>query len=123
MVAAGISNWISFAGTTDIPHEMSLVHWNSYWHDQRDLHWKRSPAYYIDKASTPTMIVHGMADVRVHPEQGIQLYTALKLKKVPTKLVLYPRQPHGLRERAHQLDFINRTVDWFNLYLKRGGTY
>ncbi|MCZ6466335.1 MAG: prolyl oligopeptidase family serine peptidase, partial [Alphaproteobacteria bacterium] len=28
VVAAGISNWISFAGTTDIPHEMSLVHWN-----------------------------------------------------------------------------------------------
>ncbi|MCG8606798.1 S9 family peptidase [bacterium] len=122
VVAAGISNWISFAGTTDIPHEMSLVHWNSYWYDQRDLHWERSPAYYIDKASTPTMIVHGMADERVHPEQGIQLYTALKLKKIPTKLVLYPRQPHGLRERAHQLDFIKRTVEWFNLYLKRGGT-
>jgi dipeptidyl aminopeptidase/acylaminoacyl peptidase len=122
IVAAGISNWISFAGTTDIPHEMSLVHWNSYWYDQRDLHWERSPAYYLDKASTPTMVVHGMSDVRVHPEQGIQLYTALKLKKVPTKLVLYPRQPHGLRERAHQLDFIKRTVDWFNLYLKRGGT-
>ena len=122
VVAAGISNWISFAGTTDIPHEMSLVHWNSYWHTQRDLHWERSPSYYIKNANTPTLVIHGMSDVRVHPEQGIQLYTALKLKKVPTQLVLYPRQPHGLVERAHQLDYIKRVIEWFNKYLKVGGT-
>ena len=122
VVAAGISNWISFAGTTDIPHEMSLVHWNSYWHTQRDLHWERSPQYYIEKADTPTLVIHGMSDTRVHPEQGIQLYTALKIKRVPTKLVLYPRQPHGLVERAHQLDYMKRVVEWFNKYLQVGGT-
>ncbi len=122
VVAAGISNWISFAGTTDIPHEMSLVHWNSYWHSQRDLHWERSPSYYIKNANTPTLVIHGMSDVRVHPEQSIQLYTALKIKRVPTKLVLYPRQPHGLVERAHQLDYIKRVIEWFNKYLKVGGT-
>lgn len=122
VVSAGLTNWISFAGTTDIPHEMSLVHWNSYWMDQRDLHWERSPVYHINKAKTPTLIAHGLSDVRVHPEQSIQLYTALKLKKVPTQLVLYPRQPHGLVERAHQLDYIKRVIEWFNKYLKMGGT-
>lgn len=122
VVAAGISNWISFNGTTDIPHEMSLVHWNSYWYDQRDLHWKRSPLYHIQKAKTPTLVVHGMSDARVHPGQGIELYTALKHKNVPTKLVLYPRQPHGLRDKAHQLDFIKRVVAWFDQYLKQMAT-
>ena len=122
VVAAGITNWISFNGTTDIPHEMSLVHWNSYWYDQRDLHWQRSPMYHIEKAKTPTLVVHGMSDARVHPGQGIELYTALKHKNVPTKLVLYPRQPHGLRERAHQLDFIKRVVAWFDQYLKKMAT-
>ncbi len=122
VVAAGITNWISFNGTTDIPHEMSLVHWNSYWYDQRDLHWQRSPMYHIENAKTPTLVVHGMSDARVHPGQGIELYTALKHKKVPTKLVLYPRQPHGLRERAHQLDFIKRVVAWFDQYLKQMAT-
>src|SRR5690606_8399261 len=33
VMGAGISNWVSFAGTTDIPHEMSLVHWNRYAYD------------------------------------------------------------------------------------------
>ncbi|MEE9162987.1 MAG: S9 family peptidase [Candidatus Neomarinimicrobiota bacterium] len=118
VVAAGLTNWISFAGTTDIPHEMSLVHWNSYWFDQPELHWERSPMYHLNDATTPTLVVHGMKDTRVHPEQSLQLYTGLKLKGVPTALVQYPREPHGLRESAHQLDFINRVVDWFDEYVK-----
>lgn len=122
VVAAGISNWISFSGTTDIPHEMALVHWNSYWYRQRDQHWERSPLYHIQNARTPTLVVHGKEDSRVHPGQGIELYTALKHNKVPTRLVLYPREPHGLTERAHQLDFIKRVLAWFDTYLKKSGT-
>ena len=51
-----------------------------------------------------------MKDDRVHPEQGLELYQALKIKGVDTELVLYPREPHGLTERAHQLDYIERLV-------------
>jgi dipeptidyl aminopeptidase/acylaminoacyl peptidase len=118
MVAAGLTNWISFAGTTDIPHEMSLVHWNSYWYDQRELHWERSPLYHLNNARTPTLIVHGLKDDRVHPEQSLELYTSLRLKNVPTKLVMYPREPHGLLENEHELHFIQTLLAWFNQYLK-----
>jgi dipeptidyl aminopeptidase/acylaminoacyl peptidase len=62
-------------------------------------------------------VVTGAKDDRVHPEQAMELYTALRIKKVPTELVFYPREPHGLRERAHQLDFIARTIGWFDKYL------
>ncbi len=117
VVAAGLTNWISFAGTTDIPQEMSLVHWNSWWFDEPDLHWKRSPMAYLNQAETPTLVVTGAEDQRVHPEQARQLYTGLKIKKVPTEMVFYPREPHGLDERAHQLDFIARTVGWFDRHL------
>ncbi|MEE9189985.1 MAG: S9 family peptidase [Candidatus Neomarinimicrobiota bacterium] len=118
MVGAGISNWISFTGTTDIPVEMSLVHWNSWWFNEPQLHWDRSPLAHINKAQTPTLVVHGQKDDRVHPEQGLELYQALRIKGVDTRLVLYPRQPHGLKERAHRLDYMNRLVDWFNKYVK-----
>jgi dipeptidyl aminopeptidase/acylaminoacyl peptidase len=117
IVGAGISNWISFTGTTDIPYEMSLVHWNSWWFDQPALHWERSPLAHINKAKTPTLIIHGAKDERVHPEQSLELYTALRLKKVPTEYVLYPREPHGIRERAHQLDVIARVRAWLKKYL------
>ena len=117
IVGAGISNWVSFTGTTDIPFEMSLVHWNSWWFDQPALHWERSPLAHINKAKTPTLIIHGAKDERVHPEQSLELYNALRIKKVPTQLVMYPREPHGVRERAHQLDVIERVRGWLRKYL------
>lgn len=119
MVAAGLTNWMSFTGTTDIPHEMSLVHWNSYWYQERDLHWERSPLYHIQNAQTPTLVVHGLKDERVHPGQSHELYTALKHNNVDTKLILYPREPHGLTERAHEIHFINNLIQWFNVYVKK----
>ncbi len=117
VVAAGLTNWASFIGSTDIPYEMSIVHWNSWWFDQPELHWQRSPIAHINKARTPTLVVTGAEDKRVHPEQAMELHTALRIKDVPTEMVFYPREPHGLRERAHRLDFIGRTLGWFEQYL------
>lgn len=117
VVCAGLINWISFTGTTDIPNEMSIVHWNQWWFDNPELHWQRSPLAHLDKTRTPTLLVHGEKDERVHPEQSLELHTALRLKGVPTGLVLYPREPHGVFERAHQLDFMERTLGWFRQYL------
>lgn len=115
---AGLTNWISFTGTTDIPVEMSAVHFDLPWAENLGVYLDRSPIAHIEGPGTPTLIGHGLADDRVHPEQSLQLYQFLKLEGVPTELVLYPREPHGLRERAHQLDYMARILDWFGRYLK-----
>jgi dipeptidyl aminopeptidase/acylaminoacyl peptidase len=118
---AGISNWVSFTGTTDIPYEMSLVHWDTWWFDDPGLTWDRSPLAHIEDAQTATLVGHGLSDPRVHPGQSIELYTALRIKGVPTDLVLYPREPHGLLERAHQLDYMQRILEWLDKYVKGAG--
>ena len=118
VVGAGLSNMISFMGTTDIPNEMSIVHWNSFWFDEIDTFWERSPLAHIKKAKTPTLIFHGSQDKRVHPEQGLELYQALKMNNVDTELVFYPREKHGVKERSHQLDYMERMISWFNEYVK-----
>lgn len=118
VMGAGICNWLSFMGTTDIPHEMSLVHWNQWGYDDPAMYWDRSPLSRIDKAKTPTLILHGEKDVRVSPGQAWEMYTALKTKGVPTQLVLYPRSGHGVSERAHRLDLYTRQLEWFDQYLK-----
>lgn len=115
---AGLSNWISFMGTTDIPHEMSVVHWDLYWFDNPGQNWERSPVAWLMNADTPLLVATGLADERVHPEQALQMHQFLEMKGIPTGLILYPRQPHGLTERAHQLDFMERVNDWFGEYLK-----
>jgi dipeptidyl aminopeptidase/acylaminoacyl peptidase len=115
---AGISNWVSFTGTTDIPYEMSIVHWDTWWFEDPGLAWDRSPLAHVNDSQTATLVGHGMADERVHPGQSIELYTALRILGVPAELVLYPREPHGLLEREHQLDFVRRILEWFDLYLR-----
>jgi len=118
MMGAGISNWISFSGTTEIIHENSLVHWDLWWYDHQDLVWDRSPLAHINNAKTPMLIVHGGADTRVPLSQSEEMYNALKLKKVHTQLIVYKRQPHGILEREAQIDYMNRTLEWFKEYVK-----
>jgi dipeptidyl aminopeptidase/acylaminoacyl peptidase len=115
---AGLTNWISFTGTTDIPIEMMYVHFDLPIFGNYGVYMDRSPISHLGGASTPTLIGHGLADDRVHPEQSIQLYNLMRLAGIPVDLVLYPREPHGLRERAHQLDYMGRIVEWFDRYLK-----
>jgi dipeptidyl aminopeptidase/acylaminoacyl peptidase len=118
MMGAGISNWISFSGTTEIIHEMSLVHWDVWWNDSTTLVWNRSPLAHINTAKTPMLIVHGGADTRVPLSQSEEMYNALKLRKVPVQMVVYKRQPHGILEREAKIDFMNRTLTWFKEYVK-----
>jgi dipeptidyl aminopeptidase/acylaminoacyl peptidase len=79
---------------------------------------ERSPIGHIDKAQTPMILGQGMVDERVPPEQMIQLHQALKLKGVPADLVQYPREPHGLLERQHQLDYMRRILTAFDKYVR-----
>lgn len=121
VVFAGITNWISFTGTTDIPYENMLVHWAMNWTESEENEkkfWDRSPMAYIRNAQTPTLIAHGEKDLRVPVSQSYELYRGLEMRDVPVELVTYPREPHGLREREHQLDYMNRALDWFNKYVK-----
>ena len=121
MVGAAITNWMSVTGTTEIEHENSLVHWNMWPYDDPELVWKRSPMAHTKGSKTATLLVHGLDDSRVPPEQAKELYRALKHVGAPTELVFYPREGHGLSERAHQLDFVQRFLDWFDRHLQPTG--
>jgi dipeptidyl aminopeptidase/acylaminoacyl peptidase len=114
----GISNWYSMTGVSDIFWENSSVHWDAMMYDNYELYLERSPIRYIKKANTPTLIIHGGADPRVPIGQSQELYTALKWKGVPVEFVTYPREGHGVSEKAHQLDFMKRVTGWFEKYLK-----
>lgn len=123
VVFAGTSNYLSKIGTTDTWHENSLVHMAFYAYEDYDRTWQFTPLKYIDKADTPTLIAFGKNDLRVPATQGWELYRALKWKGVPVEFVLYPNEGHGLRQRAHQLDFLTRSLDWWDRYLKGEGTW
>ncbi|RME38208.1 MAG: S9 family peptidase, partial [Planctomycetota bacterium] len=118
----GISDHISKSGTTDIPEEMYLVHARKRIWDDWEFFLKQSPIYYVQKARTPLLILHGKNDPRVHPSQSMELYRHLKvLGKVPVRLVWYPGEGHGNRRTAARYDYNLRMMRWFNHYLKSPG--
>jgi dipeptidyl aminopeptidase/acylaminoacyl peptidase len=80
-------------------------------------YWKSSPIRYVAAVRTPTLILHGDEDARVHPAQGMEYFRALKTLGVPVRFVRYPREKHGFEERAHQIDLMQRIIDWFEQYL------
>jgi dipeptidyl aminopeptidase/acylaminoacyl peptidase len=108
----GITNWSSFMGVTDIPGENASVHWNLWCYEHADACWQASPIAHIATARTPTLILQGEADPRVPRSQGDELYAALRWKGVEVEYVTFPREEHGFRERAHQIEAMNRAMEW-----------
>jgi len=121
----GISNNISKWGTSDIPDELYLVHARSrMW--ESDEAWmdylKRSPIYWVDRAETPILIMHGAEDTRVHPAQSLELFRHIKVRKpdVPVRLVYYPGEGHGNTRASSRFDYSHRMLRWFDTYLMTG---
>jgi len=117
VMGAGLSNLLSDHGQNDIPDANRLYFRDLPYRDAA-AYWDPSPIKHIARVKTPTLILHGEKDDRVTPAQGREFYRALKTLGVPTQFVLYPREPHGFTERAHQLDVIKRVLDWFEKYVK-----
>jgi dipeptidyl aminopeptidase/acylaminoacyl peptidase len=119
-VGAGVTNLMSFTGTADIPGFIPDYMGGEYW-DNLDTWRTKSAMFNIKGATTPTLIQHGERDIRVPISQGYELYNALKRQNVPVKMVVYPRQPHGLQEPKLVLDAMHRNLDWFERWILRGG--
>lgn len=115
----GISDNVSKIGTTDIPMEMFLVHQMKRLWEDWDYFLERSPIRHVEKNKTPTLILHGKEDPRVHPSQSLELHRHLKtLNQAPVRLVLYEGEGHGNRKAAARLDYNLRMLRWMKHFLQ-----
>ncbi|MGC8882416.1 MAG: prolyl oligopeptidase family serine peptidase [Bryobacteraceae bacterium] len=71
-----------------------------------------SPSRYAANFRTPTLVIHGELDYRVPYGQGLQLFTALQMKKVPSKLVLFPDEGHWVLKPQNSLFWYRTFLDW-----------
>lgn len=112
-----VINWHSFVGTTD----------GSSWYRQfRKYPWEdpveyalRSPLHYVDKVTTPTMVMTGEADLRTPMGQSEEYYRALKMLKKDTLLVRMPEEYHGWRRPSHRLLQQLYLIAWFEKHMKK----
>ncbi len=117
VVGAGVTDLFSFTGTSDIPDFLPDYFGGEPW-AQYDSFSKHSPISYVQNVKTPTLVLHGEADERVPTSQGYEFYHALKNRGVTTKMVVYPRTPHGPREPKFILDIAGRQLDWVDEYVR-----
>ncbi len=118
VVGAGLSDLASEFGTEAGP---AYDEW--FWglpYENLDAFIQHSPVTFAKNIRTPTLILQGTEDTTDPQGQSDQLYRPLKRYGVPVEYVLYPREPHGLREEKHLLDRLNRVIAWYDEYVKGG---
>src|SRR5690348_2367698 len=80
------------------------------------------PFLHADRIKTPTLWLNGDKDFNV-PIQGNQnMYQELKSLGIPTEMIIYPNEFHGIQRPSYQRDRYERYLAWYAKYLKSGGS-
>jgi dipeptidyl aminopeptidase/acylaminoacyl peptidase len=113
---AGVYNLESMAGATE---ELWFVNWEFKgmpW-DNPVNYQRWSPNKFAKNFNTPTLVSCGELDFRVPMDQSLQLYTALQLHNVPSKLIVFPDEGHWILKPQNSEFWYRNVQDWFAKYL------
>jgi dipeptidyl aminopeptidase/acylaminoacyl peptidase len=119
---AGIANLVSYNYMTYY-NQYEEMEFGQFLHQGRlmDEAWERSALKHVASVHTPTMLIHGENDPDVPIAEAEQYFIALKDVGVDTMLVRYPREGHGLRETRHIVDWIDRSIAWYETHFPKPG--
>jgi len=81
---------------------------------------KNSPMLYIKNAHTPTLVVHSQRDYRLDVSEGFQLFTALQLLHVPSKMLYFPDEGHWVLKPQNSQLWYETVDDWCDRWLGVG---
>ena len=110
---AGITDWLSFIPTSDT------------WQTDYDARLQEkdptpmlqfSAVMHADRVTTPLLILHGAADLRVPTFQGREFYVLLKERGKTARMVTYPGAPHFPQLAEQRRDVLKEICDWLAKY-------
>ena len=114
----GVFDLRSMAGSTE---ELWFPIWEFRgmpW-DNPEMYVRWSPSYFVKEFKTPTLVVHGEEDFRVPLDQGLQLFTALQMQKVPSKLIVFPDEGHFVLKPADSQLWYHEVLDWIKEWIAK----
>ena len=76
------------------------------------------PFYKVKEIKAPVLFMASQADFNVPVIGAEQMYQAFKSEGIPTELIIYPNQNHGIRVPSYIVHRHNAHINWFNKYLK-----
>ena len=118
VAGAGLSDWVAYYGQNGIDQWM-VPYFGASAYDDPKTYDRLSPIRYIKAAKTPTLMYVGERDVETPPAQSLEFWHGLKAMGVPTELVIYPDEGHGIRDPKNLADQEKRMIGWFDRYLGR----
>lgn len=92
----GISNMVSMFGTSDIGYRFVADQCAATPWDDPALLWRQSPLAYAHRVQTPTLFIHGAEDARCDRSEAMQMFTALRLHGVQSRMCLFEGENHEL---------------------------
>ncbi|MBK7929960.1 MAG: S9 family peptidase [Bryobacterales bacterium] len=112
--------FVSHAGVYDLPSMGGETEelWFTKWEfgglpwQTPETHAKWSPSQHAANFKTPTLVIHGELDFRVPYGQGLQLFTALKMNQVPSKLLVYPDEGHWILKPQNTVLWYKSFQEW-----------
>jgi len=118
---------ISHAGVYDLKSEAESTEelWFPIWEfggmpwDNPDIYTKWSPSSFEKDFATPTLVIHGELDFRIPYSQGLQLYTVLQMRKIPSQLLIFPDEGHWILKPANSLLWYKTFLDWVGNWTKK----
>ncbi|UAK24755.1 S9 family peptidase [Sphingomonas nostoxanthinifaciens] len=115
---AGISDWIAYYGQNGIDQWM-IPFFGASAYDDPAIYDKLSPIRAIKNAKTPTFVYVGERDVECPPAQSLEFWHGLRAMGVPSDLVIYADEGHGIRAPANIADRNARLIGWFDRWLAK----
>ncbi|PWU02990.1 MAG: S9 family peptidase [Terriglobia bacterium] len=118
---------ISHSGVYDLVSEFGATEelWFPAWEmggtpwDKPEAYAQWSPSNFVKDFHTPMLVIHGEQDFRVPYTQSLQLFTALQLQKVPSKLLVFPDEGHWVLKPQNSALWYKTFVEWLDSWVKK----
>jgi dipeptidyl aminopeptidase/acylaminoacyl peptidase len=112
---AGITDWEPFLWTSDVPQ----TDYDNRWTDEAPEDFRKFSAMAFAKnVTTPLLILHGEADVRVPTFQGMEYFEILAARGKTVRMVTYPGAPHFPTLWEQRQNVFQEVIDWLAKYDK-----
>jgi dipeptidyl aminopeptidase/acylaminoacyl peptidase len=90
-----------------------------YWQNP-EIYRAISPHYFAADFDTPSLVIHGQNDLRVPVGQAFELFRALQMNGVESRLVYYPDENHWILTRENSIFWYDEVRDWIAKFAAPG---
>ena len=127
---AGSANLVTMYGQMDSDGTSHWIDWNetgagsiggNLW-DMRERYIENSPIFYLDRVSTPLLLVQGSSDRITPPNHSEEIFVGLRRLGKEVEYARYEGEDHGFWFYPNRVDLCNRMIGWFDQWLKSAST-